>query len=294
MKKLLSLVFIFISLWATGKLEAQTKNDVVVLVSGDRKEGKVTGISESHVKFRYPGEEFDYEFAKGEIAQIEFASGRVEKFAPASAGDGSMATAPSGPKSNPGSSPDRHNKIAVLPFEFVSNDPGMSPESMRTLIQSTTSNLVRDEYRTLTLQDPMTTNAVLGKNNINHQNMASYTPDELAAILGVEYVIYGTVNITNKGASTYGSAGTTYKEKENNTYNSNKSSTNTKGSAFSSSNSTTTINYDTTVDFRMFNDRGDNLYSQSRHVFGTLVDAYKDGISYMVKRTPFGSKYGKN
>jgi len=116
----------------------------------------------------------------------------------------------------------------------------------------------------------------------------------LAGILGVEYVIYGTVNITNKGASTYGSAGTTYKEKENNTYNSNKSSTNTKGSAFSSSNSTTTINYDTTVDFRMFNDRGDNLYSQSRHVFGTLVDAYKDGISYMVKRTPFGSKYGKN
>jgi TolB-like protein len=272
-------------------LEAQTKNDVVVLVSGDRKEGKVTGISESHVKFRYPGEEFDYEFAKGEVSQIEFASGRVEKFGQASTPSGGS---PAAQKAVPESSPDRHNKIAVLPFEFISNDPGMSPESMRTLTQSTTSNLVRDEYRTLTLQDPMTTNAILGKNNINHQNMANYTPDELAGILGVEYVIYGTVNITNKGASTYGSAGTTYKEKENNTYNSNSSSTNTKGSAFSSSNSTTTINYDTTVDFRMFNDRGDNLYSQSRHVFGTLVDAYKDGISYMVKRTPFGSKYGKN
>lgn len=294
MKKLLSLFLITVCLCSVGKLEAQVKNDVVVLVSGEKKEGKVTGISETSVKFRYPGEEFDYEFAKGDIAQIEFASGRVEKFAQAPASGGNMASAPAAPRGNPGSSPDRHNKIAVLPFEFISNDPGMSPESMRTLTQSTTSNFVRDEYRTLTLQDPMTTNAILGKNNINHQNMSSFTPDELAALLGVEYVIYGTVNITNKGASTYGSAGTTYKEKENNSYNSNNSSTNTKGSAFSSSNSTTTINYDTTVDFRMFNDRGDNLYSQSRHVFGTTVDAYKGGIDYMVKRTPFGSKYGKN
>ena len=275
-------------------MEAQTKNDVVVLVSGDRKEGKVTGITESHVKFRYPGEEFDYEFAKGEISQIEFASGRVEKFGQGPSPSGGSSPESSAQKTIPASSPDRHNKIAVLPFEFISNDPGMSPESMRTLTQSTTSNFVKDEYRTLTLQDPMTTNAILAKNNINHSNMASLTPDELAALLGVEFVIYGTVNITNKGASTYGSAGTTYKEKENNSYDSNKSSTSTKGSAFSSSSSTTTINYDTTVDFRMFNDRGDNLYSQSRHVFGTTVDAYKGGIEYMVKRTPFGSKYGKN
>jgi TolB-like protein len=294
MKHLLRLVIILFFLGPSGKLEAQTKNDVIVLVSGEKKEGKVTGINESHVKFRYPGEEFDYEFAKGEIAQIEFASGRVEKFGQVSAPAGGSPASPAVQKASPASSPDRHNKIAVLPFDFISNDPGISPESMRTLTQSTTANFVRDEYRTLTLQDPMTTNAILGKNNINHQNVASFTPDELVAILGVEYVIYGTVNVTNKGASTYGSAGTTYKEKDNNSYENNKSSSNTKGSAYTASNSTTTINYDTTVDFRMFNDRGDNLYSQSRHVFGTTVDAYKGGIEYMVKRTPFGSKYGKN
>jgi hypothetical protein len=47
------------------------------------------------------------------------------------------------------------------------------------------------------------------------------------------------------------------------------------------------------VDFRMFNDRGENLYSESRHAFGTGIDAYQRSIEYMVKRTPFGSKYGK-
>ncbi|GAB3218673.1 hypothetical protein J0A67_03265 [Algoriphagus aestuariicola] len=109
----------------------------------------------------------------------------------------------------------------------------------------------------------------------------------------MEYVIFGTVNITNKGTSTFGSAGTTYKEKETNTYSGNKSEDRTKGSGYTTSSSSTTIEYDTSVDFRMFNDRGDNLYSESRHVFGTSMDSYKGGIEYMVKRTPFGSKYGK-
>jgi hypothetical protein len=266
---------------------AQAKPDVLTLNSGERKEGKVTGVTETSIKFRYPGEDFDYEIAKKDLSQIEFASGRVEKFSTGQSMTGTSAT------SNPGSSPDRHNKVAVLPFDFISNDPGMQSSSMRTVTQNSTANFVKGEYGTPTLQDPMTTNALLAKNNITGDNLAAYTPVELAQLLGVEYIIYGTVNITNKGTSTFGSAGTTYNQKETSTYDQNKSTDKTKGGAFSSSSSTTTINYDTSVDLRMFNDRGDNLYSQSRHVFGTEADAYKGGVEYMLKRTPFGSKYGK-
>jgi hypothetical protein len=43
----------------------------------------------------------------------------------------------------------------------------------------------------------------------------------------------------------------------------------------------------------LFNDRGENIYSESRHAFGTNIDAYKGSIEYMARRTPFGSKYGK-
>jgi len=272
---------------ATSLVFAQAKPDVLTLNSGERKEGKVTGVTETTVKFRYNGEDFDYEIAKKDLSQIEFSSGRVEKFSTGQSMTGTSAT------SNPGSSPDRHNKVAVLPFDFISNDPGMQSASMKTLTQNSTANFVKGEYGTLTLQDPMTTNALLAKNNVAGDNLASFTPVELAQLLGVEYIIYGTVNITNKGTSTYGSAGTTYSQKETSTYDQNKSTDKTKGGAYTASSSTTTVNYDTSVDLRMFNDRGDNLYSQSRHVFGTEADAYKSGVEYMLKRTPFGSKYGK-
>ncbi|MBB6328249.1 TolB-like protein [Algoriphagus iocasae] len=284
--KSITLIFAMLFLLASNAY-SQAKQDVLTLNSGERKEGKVTGITDTSVKFRYPGEEFDYEIKKTDLSQIEFASGRIEKFSAGDSMTGGM------PTSNPGSSPDRHNKLAVLPFAFISNDPGMQSGSMGTLTQSTTANFVKGEYGTLTLQDPMTTNAILAKNNIKPDNLAAYTPDELAKLLGVEFIIYGTVNITNKGTSTYGSAGTTFNEKQTSTYDSNKSSEKTKGGAYTSSVSSTTIEYDTTVDLRMFNDRGDNLYSQSRHVFGTASDAYKGGVEYMIKRTPFGSKYGK-
>ena len=290
MKQIVGLIFALLIFGLSTAAFSQAKNDVLTLTNGEKKEGKVTGITSAQIKFRYPGEEFDYEFSKDEVSKVEFASGRVETFGPSSVGQ----PAPSSRNPAPSGGPDTHNKVAVLPFEFISNDPGMTPESMSKLVQSTTSNMVRDEYRTLTLQDPLTTNAILAKNNISHSNVASFTPDELAKLLGVEFVIFGTLSITNKGTSTFGSTGTNYKEKENNTYTNNKSTTTTKGGVFSSSSSSTTIEYDTTVDFRMFNDRGDNLYSQSRHVFGTSMDSYKGGIEYMVKRTPFGSKYGKN
>jgi hypothetical protein len=290
MKISFNLLVILFALAVNFQLQAQTKKDVVYLNSGEKKEGKVTGITESVIKFRFEGEEFDYELNKSDVNKIEFASGRVETFGESSLGQ----PAPPARNPTPSGGADTHNKVAVLPFEFISNDPSMSPESMSKLVQSTTANLVRDEYRTLTLQDPLTTNALLAKKNINQSNLSSFTPDELAQTLGVEFVVFGTLSVTNKGTSTFGSGGTVYNEKENNSYNNNKSSSNTKGSVYSSSSSQTTIEYDTTVDFRMFNDRGENLYSQSRHVFGTNMDSYKDGISYMVKRTPFGSKYGKN
>lgn len=282
-------VFLMLFLWQNVPLFAQTNNDVITLSNGERKEGKITGITSTQVKFRYAGEEFDYEFEKAEVAKIEFASGRVETFGTSS--EVEMVRPSRNP--NPGGGPDTHNVIAVLPFEFISNDPGMASESMSKLVQNTTANIVRDEYRTLTLQDPVTTNALLVKNNVSQSNITSFTPDEIANVLGVEFIVFGTLSITNKGTSTFGSSGTSFKEKGTNSYSNDKSSSSSKGGIFSTSSSSTTIEYDTTVDFRLFNNRGDNLYSQSRHVFGTSVDSYKGGIEYMVRRTPFGSKYGK-
>lgn len=286
--KIFPLIFILAFIFSSNlEVLAQDKSDVVFLKSGEKKEGKVTGITETHVKFRYTGEEFDYEIPKTDLSKIQFSSGREEVF-----GGGEAPAAMSAmPTAN--ASVDAHNKIAVLPFQFISNDPGMDTNSLSNLAQNTTANSIRQEYGALTLQDPMTTNALLAKNNIDHSNISSMTPGEIANLLGVEFVVFGTINLTNKGASTYGTAGTTYKERDKTDYTKGKSDERTKGSAVTSTSSSTKIEYDTSVDFRLFNNQGTSLYSDSRHVFGSDVNSYENGINYMVKRTPFGSKYGK-
>jgi hypothetical protein len=288
MKSIIVRISIFTFIWTLTCFHDLFAQDKITLTSGEIKEGKVTGISETIVKLRYPGEDFDYELDKRNVAKIQFASGRVDNFATnTSAGSNNQgADLPKG-------GPDSHNKIAVLPFTFITNEPGMSTESMGNLTQNSTANFVKKEYGELTLQDPMVTNSIFGKNNVNRENIASFSPSEIAQMLGVEFLIYGTVNIINKGSSTYNSAVGTYKEKESKNYQSNSDNRKTTGVAVSTGSSTTTVNYDTTVDFRLFNDRGDNLYSESRHAFGTSIDAYKGSIEYMARRTPFGSKYGK-
>lgn len=269
---------LFLFFFQQNLLIAQEKVDVLILNSGEIKEGKVTGITDTIIKFRYVGEGFDYEIQKSDVTQIKFSSGRVENF-------GSNLSKIPTDGSHSGSHPDRHNKIAVLPFAIITNDPGLTVEELRNFTQNQAANTVRNEYNSLTLQDPLTTNAILAKQGINQDNIDSYTPAELAELLGVEFVIFGAVKVTTKGSvsSTYGSSN----------YNQKSSSSSRKATIFSSSSSSTTIEYDTMVDLRMFNDRGDNLYSNSRHSFGTGTDAYKGSVDYMLRRTPFGSKYGK-
>lgn len=271
-----------------SEIMAQEKVDVVFLKNGEKKEGKVTGITNAVVKFRYTGEDFDYELQKSDLIKIQLASGRVESFGNEAETAAKVSTTPA-----PAMNSDVHNTIAVLPFQFISNDQSMDPLAMSNLAQNTTANSVKEQYGQLTLQDPITTNALLAKSNIDLTNITTMTPSEIAALLGVEFVIYGTVNLTNKGATTYGSTGTNYSEREKYNANGNNSDTRTKGTIFSSSSSSTTIEYDTSVDFRLFKNNGSNIYSDSRHVFGTEANAYTAGIDYMIKRTPFGSKYGK-
>lgn len=284
--KKISLLMIIILMAMGTKSFAQDK---ITLLNGEVKSGKITGITDEVIKLRYPGEDFDYEIGKIKIAKIEFASGRVEII------NSQSGTGFQEPKKQPASAgnTDSQNKIAVLPFEFVTNDPGMTVESMRTLTQNNTANIVKKEYGLLTLQDPITTNAILAKNNISHNNISGFAPEELAHLLGVEFVIFGMVNIVNNGSTTQGSSVASYKEKEKNNSQGNSDNKNSAGTAVVSTSSSTKIDFDTTVDFRLFNDRGENLYSESRHAFGSSIDSYRGSIQYMVRRTPFGSKYGK-
>jgi hypothetical protein len=70
---------------------AQGKTDAVIMLDGARKEGKVLGMGANTVKFKYTGEDFEYELPKKQIRKIQFATGRVEEIneAPQTAASGS-------------------------------------------------------------------------------------------------------------------------------------------------------------------------------------------------------------
>lgn len=273
LKKLLLLLFLFLNIIA---VTAQDKLDTVIMSNGEKRTGKIIAVKEDAVKFIYKGESLEYEFKKSEINKIEFASGRTEIINNATTSDATSTSTPT----------ERKGLIAVLPFEFITNDPALSTSAMAEQLQNDSYLSIKENTHGLQLQDPITTNSILAKNGLSHSNIKSKTPKEIAILLGVENVVYGMANVTNKGTSSYGSGISTYNGKETDKKDNKKAS----GTIYNSNNATTTINYETKIGLNFYNDQGTNLYSESRNSFGTGFDAYHATINYLIKRCPFGSK----
>jgi hypothetical protein len=166
------------------------QNDVVIMANGDIKQGKVTSMEDASVKFVHAGEDLEYTLDKSDISKIQFASGREQTFDEASA---TVSTAPatpaassSGPATTSTAAERKGGKLAMLPVEVISNDPGINPETMGTQIQHEAVNSFKDHSREVTVQDPRTTSSILLKNNIDHGQLAAMAPGEVAEILGVE------------------------------------------------------------------------------------------------------------
>lgn len=259
-------------------LSAQDKPDTVIMSNGEKRTGKVVSVKEDAIKFIYKGETLEYEFKKSEINKIEFASGRTEIINNTSSAEATSTST--------STADDRKSRIAILPFEFITNDSALNPNTMAEQLQNDSYLSIKENTHGLQLQDPITTNSLLAKNGISHANIKSKTPKEMAILLGVENVVYGMANVTNKGTSSYGSGVSTYNGKETDKKDSKKAS----GTVYNSNNATTVINYETKIGLNFYNDQGTSLYSESRNSFGTAFDAYHATINYLIKRCPFGSK----
>jgi TolB-like protein len=266
---------------------AQSKTDAVIMLNGERKEGKVLGMGANTVKFKYTGEDLEYELPKGEISKIQFASGRVEVIneAPQTAASGS-----SPPSRSPSNPADRKNKIAVLPFQFVSNEAGLQSDQMSRQLQANCASSLQKNTSNIIVQDPLTTNRLLAKNNIDMNDAATVDPQEMAVVLGVEYVVFGSVDVINKGTISTGGASTTYKDKEKQTRDKNSKDTKASGTATTSNSAITTTNYDTRVALNIYTDQGSTYYAKSRNAIGNSMDSYTGTLDYLIKRTPFGTK----
>jgi hypothetical protein len=105
-----------------------------------------------------------------------------------------------------------------------------------------------------------------------------------------QYVVFGTVDVINKGTISTGSAATTYKDKEKQTRDQNSKDTKASGRATTTNSAITNTNYDTKVALNIYTDQGSTYYAKSRNAFGNQIDSYSNALDYLVKRTPFGTK----
>lgn len=262
---------------------AQTKTDVITMMNGEKKTGKVISVNESIIKFSYEGETAEYEIKKSDVNEITFSSGRVEKInAPSSTTTNTNTQAPTVTQTVTTNSEQRKNKIAVLPFEIMTNDASLATESMSKQVQLSCLNALRQQSPYQTIQDPMVTNNILAKNNLTVNNLAQKTPQEWAEFLGVEYVIMGSYSIKNKGVSTYGSGSATYSDKTK--------GDKTKGTAYGSSNTYSSTDYDTRVNVSIYNDNGEQIFTDSRAPAFGGMDSYNSALKASMKRSPFKRK----
>jgi hypothetical protein len=251
-------------------LTAQTSSfDKVVMLNGEEKTGKVTEVGDDQIKFVHSGESITYSLKKNDINKIQFASGRIEVF---------TKVATESAASDQGNSLlVHHNKVAILPFNYIGSG-GSRDEKMSSKVQQDCYNLLKKSAANFNILDPLTTNALLIKHNITPSHVEGMLPVELTEILGVEYILMGTVTI-NQTATTTGSGSYSSAKAKNN-----------KISGYTVGGSSTSTQYKTTVDMMVYNDQGADVFNKSHVSFWPNEDSYTITLQYLIKRTPLYSK----
>jgi hypothetical protein len=155
-------------------------------------------------------------------------------------------------------------KVAVLPIHYI----GTESNEMRYRLQDMVVDYLRRSQ--VKIQDPVETNALLGRKQIKADDLRDYLPAELATILGVDYVITGRVSQEYAGATNNNRSNTHHDRHQRQI----------------STQSRTTELFNTYIELDIYTSTGENIYSKSRKSILYDVDAYKNGLHYLLKRSP--------
>ncbi|WP_339607670.1 hypothetical protein [uncultured Roseivirga sp.] len=262
------ILIISLSILVSLNAIAQDKLDKILMTNGETKTGNVVGISDASIEFVHEGESLKYSLKKENISKIEFASGRIEVFNKTDQTDGEASLA------------DHHNKVAILPFVYIRDGEQKKNDAFERKVQQEFLTLMSGHVGILNIQSTNETNAILAKGGINDENFIQFTMPELANVLGVEYVVQSTLEINQKGSTSYNSGVTN--AKQNNAKD--------KLSIFSSSSSSTQLQFETNVNMSLYNDNGDLVWTQKKQSFWPNEDAYLQTLKFLLKRMPIYTK----
>lgn len=242
--------------------------DKILMNDGEEKVGKVTAMNDNSISFTHKGETLTYKLNKQDVNKIEFSSGRIEFVNPEGAES----------KDDGIGLQEHHNLVAVLPFSYISNVSEKMSDQMSTKVQADCIAAMKKKSGNFKFQDAVTTNALLAKYEISDANIASFTPDEIAHTLGVEFVVYGNVTVTRTGATS-----------TNGNYYSGKNK-GKKSTGYTIGTGSTSTNFETTVQMDIYNEEGESIFTKSHEAFWQTNDAYLITLQYIIKRSPFYTK----
>ncbi len=272
----------FMILFHTMGIFGFSQNDIILKIDGEEMVGTVTAINTEDVGFTYKNETIPYTVLQKEIVKISFSSGRIQFFNKPSS------------SSTKGNLENHHNKVAVLPFDYI-KDQDSGADVMTEKIQRETYGIFKGKSTELQYQDVLTTNNLLAKAGYGYDNKNGFTMGEICDILGVEYVIQGTVSVEKTGVSSYSSTNVQTKNKTTESSSAPKPKSNiigdiwsaaSKGSASANTYSSTSQDYSTSINMNIYNDKGDNIFSQDHDSFWWGEDAYKTTLNFLAKKSP--------
>lgn len=282
MKKMF-LLLLFIVSCLTAVSQTPEVNDIILKTDGEEMIGSVKAISDEMVDFVYQNETIDYKVKTTDIVKITFASGRIQflnDFDTNKKPDASLA--------------DHHNKVAILPFGFI-KDQSDGSDAMSTKIQEESYTVFVKYSGGLQFQEPRNTNALLIKAGVQNNNIQGFTMGEICDILGVEFVIQGTVTVQKTSQMNVGTTSTSTKKNGSayinkdgeligNIWGNGKSKSTTVGV------SSNIQNYSSSIQVNIYNDKGNSIFSRDHASFWNSQDAYKITLKYLAKKSPFYKK----
>ncbi|WNJ19512.1 hypothetical protein [Pontibacter sp. G13] len=266
-----------------GMSWAQQAMDQLTKTNGETIEVEVTAVSPHSIEYHYPNEHATYSILKSDVATIRFANGRTQNF------EAAPAPPPVVANRDPKISGEFHanvpidqNLAAILPFKYW--DEGNLNADLGKRAQSAAYRYALDhpDKFSCKFQDPNSTNSLLAKNGIELGNLDQYSATDLAHLLGVGYVVMGTVTRDKKSVS---SSTSTFGSEE-----SEQTRVKNKTDYYSGGTTTTTRQFQNTVDLSILDASGQTLYTDSRTAFWDNQDSYQDAIRHMMKKSPIHQK----
>ncbi len=174
---------------------------------------------------------------------------------------------------------DAENKVAILPIVYVGEGSTVKMEEMRYRLQNMAYIFLQESAIELKFQSPAETNALLLKKGINESNFREFTPKELATILEVEYVLTGMVNQETIGEHSVGNTVNHYS-------NNNRGNKNGNNRRHTTEQFRTRQDISTSIDLSIYNDKGEAVFSKSRHSIWSSATAYTNAMEFLLKKSP--------